>query len=156
MRLLLIACLALCSCATSPNSTESGKKSSRYQEIDSWRLMGKAYLAAAENDAVALHDSFICAYMRLNNPYQGGEDLEAIRDYLDGIQLKIGDSNFADALSSERPEIIAAVGYFIESSSYPKTTAVLKSAPQIDFPYQKSARDQTHPLLERFLARDEG
>src|SRR5262245_60285139 len=62
---------------------------------------------------------------------------------------------FGESLTFERPEVRAAVGYFLPPAKLrdsPKTQELLAKAPKIDFPLAQSTRDEGHsPLLQRFL-----
>ena len=75
--------------------------------------------------------------------------------YMAELLKTLGDDAFAQALEFERLEIRSAVGDFLQKEplkAAPKTLALIKAAPQIEFPLDQSNRDESKsPLLQRFI-----
>ena len=123
--------------------------------FDPWRACTKACPDATKGNPMALHTCFLAAYVRVSDPHLGGEDLEAITHCMEQLLRTLGDGRFCESLAFERPEVSAAVRYFLPSATLadsPKTQRLLAKAPKIEFPLAQSARDEDHsPLLQRFL-----
>src|SRR5438034_9740864 len=85
-----------------------------YQDpLDPWPAFMKGAKDAATGNPYAMHTCFIAEYVRLNDPHLGGADLEEMTSSTEHMVSGLGDKRFSAALQLERPEIIAAVGYFI-------------------------------------------
>ena len=113
----------------------------------------------------AIHDCFLASYLRASSPFLGGEDCEAIHSGLSELLFQGGDRAFSKALAVERPEVIAAVKFWVGRSpgfyqrggfkefridAYPKAAKVFDSVPGIDFPLNEdSARRPA--LLKQLL-----
>ena len=81
----------------------------------------------------------------MGEPYiLAGEDTLMLYRTFKFQLARVGDGRFAAALSVESPDVIAAVGGFIEPRSLddrPRTQAVLKSVPQIVFPAERVTKE---------------
>jgi hypothetical protein len=121
--------------------------------LDPYRACTNSVDAAIKGDPVAQHTCFIAAYVRVNDPLGGGEDMEGITISIGKLLKGIGDRAFADALKLERPEIIAAVRFFLMDNvkGAPLTEALTRKAPKIKFPVDLTIKDEKpNPLLDRF------
>jgi len=148
--------------------------SPRYQAQDGWRMLQGALSFALKGNREAIHDCFMASYLRASSPFFGGEDCEAIHEGLSEILFGVGDRNFSQALRVERPEIIAAVEFWIGQSlgfqdigkgdgrsgkgwiplrmeDYPRTKKLLDSAPKTDFP-EREGSARRGPLLKELSA----
>ena len=134
----------------------------QYQAQDGWRMLQSALPAARKSNREAIRDCFMASYLRASSPFLGGEDCEAIHNGLSELLFLGGDRAFSQALTVERPEVIAAVRLWIRHSpgfyqrggfksfdidTYPKTKKLLDSVPNVDFPINESSPRRA-PLLE--------
>lgn len=135
----------------------------KYQGQDGWRILQTALSHALESNREAIHDCFMAAYLRASSPFLGGEDCEAIHSGLSEILYRLGDRAYLQALTVERPEVIAAVKFWIRRSTgfygqkgfksfdiarYPKTVKLLDSTPDADFPLRQES-PRREPLLRQ-------
>ncbi len=145
------ALLFLIVCALS----EASARGQYSDPFDPWRACNKASLEASKGNPIALHTCFLAAYVRMSDPYFGGEDLESIYGCMKQLLAALGDASFAEALGYERGEVRSAVGDFLEPKQLrtnPLTRRLLKNSPKIDFPLSQSNRDEKKsPLLQRFV-----
>ena len=138
-----------------------------YQAQDGWRMLQRALPFALKANREAIHDCFLASYLRASSPFLGGEDCEAIHSGLSELLFRSGDRAFSQALAVERPEVIAAVKFWIRQSpgfyrqggfksfaigSYPKTKKTLDSVADTDFPLKKDS-SRRPPLLKQ-LSRE--
>ena len=127
--------------------------------LDPWRACNKFCPDAAKGNPIALHTCFLAAYVRVSDPYLGGEDLDSMFRCMGELLKTLGDVRFADALALERPEVRSAVGYFFQTRQLldtPKTRSLISKAPKIDFPLSQTNRDpKRSQLLQRFLQHEE-
>jgi hypothetical protein len=151
---LVTLVIALCSCA-GPGATSP--KASGYIAFDAWRTSSRITPYAARGSARAIHDLFIATYTRASDPYQGGEDLESMCSNLGEVAQSIGDKNFAEALSRERPEVIHSVRVIGSGclGSYPDTQALISRTPKVKLPLEFSAEDIHTPLMKARI-KEEG
>jgi hypothetical protein len=123
--------------------------------FDPWRACNKFCPEAAKGNPIALHTCFLAAYVRKSDPYLGGEDLESIYSCIERLLTNLGDANVSKALALERPEVISAVGGFLNAKQLgkaPKTRQIIGKAPKIEFPLDQSNRDESRSqLLQRFI-----
>jgi len=93
----------------------------------------------------ALRTCFLAAYVRVNQPFLGGEDFEMMDMTYDEVLKTLGDDKFARALARERPEIRSAVAWFMASyprmKRCPKTAKLLQEAPKINWPLDRAFRN---------------
>jgi hypothetical protein len=144
-------------------NTFGAEPSREYQGQDGWRMLQSALPFALKSNREAIHDCFMASYLRSSSPFLGGEDCEAISSGLSQILFHSGDRAFSQALTVERPEVIAAVKLWIRKSpgfyhqggyksfridAYPKTKNLLDSAPEVDFPLNESSPRRA-PLLKQ-------
>ena len=148
-RLLVIFALLL------PLSRVSAEPTKQYEEKDGSQMLHTALPFALKKNHKAIHDCFMASYLRASSPFLGGEDCEAIYSGLSEILFRIGDRSYSEALSVERPEIIAAVKFWIRKSTgfysvgaafkhlrindYPRTKKLLDSVPDTDFPLKEDS-----------------
>lgn len=121
--------------------------------LDPYRACTHALDAAIKGDPVAQHTCFVAAYVRVNDPLGGGEDMEGISISLSRLLQGVGDRAFAEALKLERPEIIAAVRSFLQGnlSKAPLTEVLVRKVPKIKFPVEVTiSNDKPNRLLDRF------
>ncbi|HEY5894646.1 MAG TPA: hypothetical protein VIT91_15600 [Chthoniobacterales bacterium] len=134
-----------------------------YEAQDGWRILQSALPFALKSNRQAIHDCFMASYLRASSPFLGGEDCEAIHSGLSEILFRGGDPAFSQALTVERPEVIAAVKFWIRQSpgfyrrngfktldidDYPKTKNLLDSVSDVDFPLKGGALRRA-PLLKQ-------
>ena len=137
--------------------------SQKYQGQDGWRMLQSALPHALESNREAIHDCFMAAYLRASSPFLGGEDCEAIHSGLSELLYRLGDRAYFQALAVERPEVIAAVKFWIRRSTgfysqkgfksfdiadYPRTVKLLDSTPDADFPLRQES-PRREPLLKQ-------
>jgi hypothetical protein len=121
--------------------------------LDPYRACTNALDDAIKGDPVAQHTCFVAAYVRVNDPLGGGEDMEGISISLSRLVKDVGDRPFAEALKLERPEIIAAVRFFLQGnmSGAPLTEALVQKAPKTKFPVEITiSNEKPNRLLDRF------
>ena len=113
--------------------------------FDPWRANNYALKPAAKGDADAQTAFFLSTYVRLSQPYAGGEDLEQMTANVRELLKALGDVAFAKAIQSLRPEVRSSVRWFVEMKSVrassPKTYKVLNAAPKIDWPTDQAIRE---------------
>lgn len=141
-----LAILAGCTHATKTSPAAAG--STRYEErFDPWRASNRALKPASRGDRNAQIAFFLSAYVRMSQPYMGGEDLEQMRANVGHLVATLGDDSFSRALEQQRPEVRSAVRSFLDTKSvkrdYPKTYRLLDAAPKIDWPALKVYRNAT-------------
>jgi hypothetical protein len=119
-----------------------------YQKVfDAWRACGAAESLAKRGVPDALRTLFLAAYVRVNQPVCGGEDLEGMDMIFSSVLKTVGDDAFCTAIAAQRPEVRSAVRWFLGPSKqrplkeFPKTAAVLRKAPKIDWPLDKAYRE---------------
>ena len=132
----------------------SAERIGGYRAQDGSRVFQEALSFALKGNAQAVHDCFLASYLRASSPFRGGEDCEAISSGLSELVYHSGDRVFSKAIAVERPEVVAAVRFWIGPSpgfyrqrdfksfsivSYPRTKKILDSAPTIDFPLTKNS-----------------
>jgi hypothetical protein len=145
--ILLISCTS----SSAPSSTATASapayvgRPSYEERFDPWRASSRALEPAAKGERDAQDTLFLAAYVRVNQPYMGGEDLEQMNDNCQQLLTRLGDDAFSTALDRQRPEVRSAVKSFISTSTiqsaYPKTYALLRAAPKIDWPMDKAYRN---------------
>lgn len=111
--------------------------------FDAWHACTAAKPLALKGAPDALRTLFLAAYVRVNQPFLGGEDLETMVKIFDDVLHKIGDARFAAALARQRPEVRSATRWFLSAGSrkYPKTAKLLREAPEIDWPLDEAYRN---------------
>jgi hypothetical protein len=121
--------------------------------LDPYRACNHQCDAAAKGNALAQHTCFLAAYVRMNDPMAGGEDMEGIDACFGRLLSQLGDKPLAEALKLERPEIIAAVGRFLEKeklANAPATKQLIQRVPKIVFPLDDTLHnDKPSPLRHR-------
>ncbi len=137
-----------------------------YKALDGWRMLGTALPYALKGEREAIHDCFLASYLRASSPFLGGEDLIGIRLGLSALLLTRGDGAFSQALGVERPEVVAAVKFWIRRSAglyrgmefkrlnfgdYPRTRKVLDAVPDDDFLLNEDS--PRRPALLKQLSR---
>ena len=152
--LLLLLSLSLVACAA-PKEGLSARRLYDRPEIALSEFEGDAI----KGDPRAIHYCFLAAYIRSNDPYMGGEDLEALYYRFESILSKMGDKDFSIALMRERPEIQSAVSSYLTNAvrgdKYPLTAQVVRSSQDIKFPVWLTYQDIKSPLLTAFIEYDE-
>ena len=100
---------------------------------------------AKRGQSDALRTCFLAAYVRLNQPFLGGEDFHIMNSVFDEVLEAVGDRAFSRALEKQRPEIQSAVGWFMASfprlRKCPRTARLFRDAPKIDWPLDKAYRN---------------
>jgi hypothetical protein len=90
---------------------------------------------------------FLAGYVRVNQPFLGGEDLESMDKIFGEVLLAVGDRRFSRALSAQRAEVRSAARSFLGTDShpylkkFPRTAKLLAEAPKIDWPLNKAYRE---------------
>ena len=101
------------------------------------------FYLAYQGDQVGLHEYFSEALRQANSSVINCEAGEGLSFELETIVRRIGDCKFAKALSAESPETRSAVASFLDLpglSAYPRTSVILKQAPNIDYPLYRAYR----------------
>jgi hypothetical protein len=111
--------------------------------FDPWRACTAAEPLAKRGAPDALRTLFLAAYVRVSQPFLGGEDLETMDKVFGDVLASVGDAKFARALALQRPEVRSAAGAFVSVplKKFPRTAAILRDAPEIDWPLNKASRD---------------
>ena len=111
--------------------------------FDPWRACMAAQPLARRGAPDALRTLFLSAYVRVSQPFLGGEDLESMILIFRDVLPAIGDTKFSDALSLQRPEVRGAVRWFLDAppKKFPRTARLLREAPEIDWPVNKAYRN---------------
>jgi hypothetical protein len=113
--------------------------------FDTWHASTAAEDLAKRGAADALRTLFLCAYVRVNQPFLGGEGDEAMNLVFQRVLVANGDARFARALARQRPEIRSAVRNFLyihpSLRKFPRTTKLLHDAPKIDWPIDQAYRN---------------
>jgi hypothetical protein len=116
-----------------------------HRVFEPWRACMTAEALAKQGAPDALRTIYLAAYVRLNQPFPGGEDLEGMHDIFDRVLVAVGDVKFSRSLALQRPEIRSAVRHFLSSSAAlkksSKTAKLLREAPAIYWPLDKVTRD---------------
>jgi hypothetical protein len=141
-RIIVISLLAMAHLA----AREAAPIGAPYNKVfDPWRACVAAEPLAKKGAPDALRTLFLAAYVRLNQPFLGGEDLEAMHQIFDRVLTTLGDARFARSLAVQPPEVLSAVRAFVSWSpslkKSPKTAKLLRDAPAIDWPLDKAGRD---------------
>jgi hypothetical protein len=104
--------------------------------FDPWHACIGAEPLAKRGAPDALRTLFLAAYVRVNQPFLGGEDLETMCKIFEEVLSAVNDSVFSQAVGAQRPEIRSAVRYFVGPdkgrplTKFPKTAALLGAAPK--------------------------
>jgi hypothetical protein len=114
--------------------------------FDPWRACMAAEALAKRGAPDALRTMFLAAYVRVNQPFLGGEDLEEMHLVFGRVLAAVGDAKFSRALALQRPEVRSAVRCFStrtvdRKKNYPKTDKLLRETPDIDWPADKAGRE---------------
>ena len=113
--------------------------------FDPWHACIAAEALAKHGAPDALRTCFLAAYVRVNQPFLGGEDFYTIRKILGEVLAALGDDKFSRALLKERPEIRSAVRWHMASDPQlkkcPRTAKALYEAPKIDWPVDRAYRN---------------
>jgi len=94
-------------------------------------------------DPAGFHECFYAAYSRVRDPMRGGEDLESIRETLDGLLAAVGDQTFSLRLAAESEPVRSGVAWFLTSadlSQAPETRRVLAKTRDFDFELERAYR----------------
>jgi hypothetical protein len=127
-------------------ANEAAPRNAPYDGVfDPWRACTAALDLAKQGAPDALRTCFLAAYVRVSQPFLGGEDLESMIQVFDQLITAPGDETFSRALAKQRPEVRSAVGWFLNNNpklkQCPKTAKLLHHAPKIDWPLVKAYRD---------------
>ena len=110
--------------------------------IDTWHASMAAEDLAKRGAPDALRTLFLCAYLRVNQPFLGGEGDETMSLIFQHVLASNGDRRFSRALDRQRPEIRSAVKSFLVIPSslgkFPRTSKLLREAPEIDWPMDQA------------------
>ena len=143
-RILLFLLLGA-SCALAEKNEPAPTDAPYDRVFDPWRACTAAEGLAKRGAPDALRTCFLAAYVRLSQPFLGGEDLEAIHRVFQEVLPAVGDKKFSHALGKQRPEIRSAVAHFLSGffkiRDFPRTRKLLKEAPQIDWPLDQAYRN---------------
>lgn len=135
-------------------ATATAKRYHYDDPLDPWPAFAKEAKDAAKGNPYAIHTCFLAEYVRLNDPHLGGADLEDMTSSTERMLSSLGDTRFSAALRLERPEIIAAAGYFLEPgvlSAYPATRRLIGAAPKVQWQLNQATGDTDRcPLLKKF------
>ena len=111
--------------------------------FDPWHASIAAEPLAKRGAPDALRTLFLAAYVRLNQPFLGGEGDETMHLIFQRVIAATGDKRFARALAAQRPEIRSAVSSFLDThpGKFPRTAKLLREAPKIDWPVDQAYRN---------------
>jgi hypothetical protein len=146
MTRILLAVLFFASSAAAQRH-EPAPVAAPYNEVfDPWHACMAAEDLAKRGAPDALRTIFLAIYVRVNQPFLGGEGDETMVDVVRHVLAAIGDQSFATALGEQRPETRSAVASFCgftasELKQYPRTAEVLRNAPRIDWPINQAYRN---------------
>jgi hypothetical protein len=102
--------LLMLGCAHTPTPPAAKVNGTTYEErFDPWRASNYALGPASRGDRDAQITFFLAAYVRMSQPYTGGEDLEQMDDNVKQLLATLGDDAFSHALQQQRPEVRSAV-----------------------------------------------
>ena len=123
--------------------------------FDPWRACTAAEALAKRGAPDALRTLFLAAYVRVSQPFLGGEDLETMHKVFEDVLATVGDAKFARALALQRPEVQSATTSFLTASpkKFPKTAALLRDAPKVDWPLCKPTEQNLRRCLATRLSR---
>ncbi|MEY2507703.1 MAG: hypothetical protein QOH01_2032 [Verrucomicrobiota bacterium] len=145
MHRVLFFLLLGASCALAEKNEPAPLDAPYNKAFDPWHACTAAQGLAKRGAPDALRTCFLAAYVRLSQPFLGGEDLEAIHRVFQGVLPGVGDKKFSSALEKQRPEIRSAVAHFLSGFSkirdFPRTRKLLREAPQIDWPLDQAYRN---------------
>lgn len=144
MRILVALLIA----AASAGGAEPAPRDAPYNNVfDPYRACIQAQELAKRGAPDALRTLFLAAYVRINQPFPGGEDLETMAMIFRDVLPAVGDHRFAEALAAQRPDVRSAVKWFLAPdekrplTAFPKTAALLRAAPKVDWPLLKAYRE---------------
>jgi hypothetical protein len=115
--------------------------------FDPWRACTHAKELAKRGAPDALRTLFLAAYVRVNQPFLGGEDLESMDLIFGEVLQAVGDRVFSHALKAQRPEVRSAAKWFLGTDShpylkkFPRTAKLLSEAPKMEWPLDKAYRE---------------
>jgi hypothetical protein len=101
----------------------------------------KDFSMAFHGNPGGLHVYFELAWRLEQEPLIDAEGGEALTAELQAILRHIGDDKFSRALEKENPDVQAAVADNLDIDhmpGFPKTEAIVRSAPKIEFPQMKA------------------
>jgi hypothetical protein len=138
--------LMLSSASALAERNEAWPTDAPYNKLfDVWHASMAAEDLAKRGAPDALRTPFLCAYVRVNQPFLGGEGDETINLIFQRVLVANGDGRFARALARQRPEIRSAVRSFLyihrSLGKFPRTSKLLRDAPKIDWPIDQAYRD---------------
>lgn len=116
---------------------------------DPWRASNRATGPATQGDVKAQDVFFAALHARLMEPFWGGEDLEQMTGNTRELLEKLGDEEFARALSRQAPEVKSAAKFFLPmervAAGYPETMRMLEKVPEIKWPAEKAMESGGDP-----------
>jgi hypothetical protein len=136
--LALMLAQILSGCASLPKPLLENELSIRLSNA-CWRGAQKAMAG----DPAGFHECFYAAYSRVRDPMRGGEDLESIRETLNGLLAAVGDQTFSSRLAAESEPVRSGVAWFLTSadlSHAPETRRVLAKTRDFDFELERAYR----------------
>jgi hypothetical protein len=124
--------------AASPSSAENPASLDYNEKFDPWRASNWSLDPAMHGDRDAQIAFFLAGYVRLSQPYLGGEDLEQMYANYQQLLDTLGDDAFSTALRRQRPEVRSAAAAFLNLKNIqkadPETYRLLLDAPKIEWP----------------------
>jgi len=143
----VLAILVLSSSCVFAEPNERAPVDAPYNKVfDPWHACMAAEDLAKQGAPDALRTLFLAAYVRVNQPFLGGEGEMTMVTIFREVVTAVGDYRFARALAAQRPEVRSAVRSFLEETDLalkkcPRTTKLLRDAPKIDWPMDKAYRN---------------
>ena len=143
---LVLSLLVLTTTSALAERNEAWPADAPYNKfIDTWHASMAAENLAKQGAPDALRTLFLCAYVRVNQPFLGGEGEETQSLIFQRVLVANGDRRFARALSKQRSEIRSAVRSFLSIQPslgrFPRTAKLLREAPVIDWPMDQAYRN---------------
>ena len=142
----VLVLLVLLSSAAPAQQNEPAPIDAPYNKVfDPWRACLGAQELARRGAPDALRTCFLAAYVRLSQPFLGGEDLLTMHRVFEDVLTSVGDKKFAGALAKQRPEVRSAAGRFLggfgKLKQYPRTLKLVRESPKIDWPLDEAGRN---------------
>jgi|GEM_PF-2660881 len=142
--MVLLACSLTCALA---GRNEPAPVDAPYNKLfDPWHACMAAEDLAKRGAPDALRTIFLAIYVRVNQPFLGGEGDETIVYIVRDVMKALGDRRFASAMEKQRPEIRSAVTSFCgftdsELKGFPRTAKIARESPRINWPIDQAYRN---------------
>jgi hypothetical protein len=138
--------LLVASCALAQRNEPAPVDAPYNKLFDPWHACMAAEELAKQGAPDALRTIFLAVYVRVNQPFVGGEGDMTMVMIVQQVLAAIGDRRFSAALAKQRPEVRGAVASFCgftqsQLKPFPRTGKLLRDAPRIDWPIDQAYRN---------------